>query len=227
VNSYPRASGWRRWLPLLIRRTECWSLTWPARVLLAALIIGVGVAATRGLGSFLAVSQPAGGEYLVVEAWMPVYVYREVAGRFREGHYRKIIAVGVLQEDDQRDGQLREFAAFGRLIAAGVPASAVQQALSSDVHRDRTLHAALNLKQWIDAQGLQAGAVDVVTLGPHARRSRLLYGRALGNSFRVGIIAIPDRQYDIAHWWRTSVGARAVIDEAIAYFYARTGVETI
>jgi hypothetical protein len=64
--------------------------------------------------------------------------------------------------------------------------------------------------------------MDVVTLGAHARRSRLLFQKALGDEFQVGVIAIEDRQFDPNHWWQSSAGVRRVIDELVAYLYART-----
>ena len=62
---------------------------------------------------------------------------------------------------------------------------------------------------------------DIVTQGPHARRSRLLYEKAFGGDVEVGVIATEDPKYDPAHWWRSSEGVREVMSEAIAYGYAR------
>jgi len=60
-----------------------------------------------------------------------------------------------------------------------------------------------------------------MTLGPHARRSRLLFQKAFGKEVKVGVISVEDRDYDPAHWWRSSEGVREVLGEAIAYFYAK------
>jgi hypothetical protein len=37
----------------------------------------------------------------------------------------------------------------------------------------------------------------------------------------VGIISVPDPDYDASHWWRSSDGVREVLDEGIAYIYAK------
>jgi hypothetical protein len=205
----------------LVRKRERWALTWVGWLLALGLIAVAAVTIARGLGNFLAVSQPVGGQFLVVEAWMPAYAYREAAKEFRRRNYSKLIAVGVLQEDDQADGRLREFVAVGALVRSGIPADRVIEATGSGVQQDRTFHAAMNVKGWLEKQALRSGSVDVLTLGPHARRSRLLYEKALGEGFRVGVISIADRGYDQTHWWRTSEGVRSVIGEAIAYGYAR------
>ena len=36
----------------------------------------------------------------------------------------------------------------------------------------------------------------------------------------IGIIAIPDPDYDARHWWRYSEGVREILGESIAYLYA-------
>jgi hypothetical protein len=37
---------------------------------------------------------------------------------------------------------------------------------------------------------------------------------------------VQDRNFDPAHWWRSSAGVRTVIGEAIAYLYSRLFVMT-
>jgi len=86
---------------------------------------------------------------------------------------------------------------------------------------DRTYHAALEVRRWLDRAGVRACGVNVLTLGPHARRSRLLFQKALGPTFRIGIISVAGREYDPTHWWRSSDGVRDVVGEALAYGYAR------
>ena len=64
-------------------------------------------------------------------------------------------------------------------------------------------------------------AVNIVTEDVHARRTRLLFQKALGNGVTVGIIAVPNPDYDAKRWWRYSEGVREVVGEVIAYLYAR------
>jgi hypothetical protein len=64
-------------------------------------------------------------------------------------------------------------------------------------------------------------SLDLVTLGPHARRSRLLYEEAFGNKVKVGVIAIAIPDYDVKRWWRYSEGVREVIGEGIGYLYVK------
>ena len=175
----------------------------------------------RGLCGFLAVNTPVGGQFLIVEGWMPLFAYREAAAQFRKGSYRNVIAIEVTLADAVMERELPEH--FGResLIKFGVPSDLVVTASSEEVYRDRTFHAAMTLRQWLQEQGLRNASVDVFAIGPHARRSRLLYEKALGNEVAVGVVSVEDPRFDPEHWWRTSAGVRTVVDESIAYLYAR------
>jgi uncharacterized SAM-binding protein YcdF (DUF218 family) len=152
---------------------------------------------------------------------MPIYAYREAAAEFRRGRYQKAIAARTLEQDGDLAVDLHEHSGAEKLVSFGIPPELVVTVSYPQIHRDRTFHAAIAVREWLRQQGLGSATIDVVTVGPHARRSRLLYEEALGNEVRVGVIAIPDRRFDPDHWWRSSQGARTVVDEFLAYVYAR------
>jgi uncharacterized SAM-binding protein YcdF (DUF218 family) len=60
-----------------------------------------------------------------------------------------------------------------------------------------------------------------VTEDLHARRTRLLFRKALGDDVSVGIISVPNPDYDSRHWWRYSAGVKDVVSEAASYLYAK------
>jgi hypothetical protein len=217
--SPPRKSWTSATLATFFVRRERWTLTWPGRLLTLAVVAMLAVMLARGLCGFLAVNSPVGGEFLVVEGWMPVYAYRDAAVQFRNGNYKRIIAASVLQEGSDTDSGLHS--GSEKMIRFGAPSELVVTASSEEVHRDRTFHAAMAVRRWLEQQGLRATSIDVVTVGPHARRSRLLYEKALGNEVKVGVISVEDRRFDPNHWWRSSEGVRSVVDESVAYLYAR------
>jgi hypothetical protein len=68
---------------------------------------------------------------------------------------------------------------------------------------------------------LRATNCQVISLGPHTRRTRLLFEKALGKEVSVGVMAVEDQDYDPRHWWRSSEGFRVVSGELLAYGYAR------
>jgi uncharacterized SAM-binding protein YcdF (DUF218 family) len=186
-----------------------------------AIFAVLGTAMFRGLYGFLAITAPVQGEYLVIEGWMPTFAYREAAKVVLHGHYAKIVCVGVLQEDGLAGGDHREDFGVEQLARFGIPRDLIVTASNSAIQRDRTFHAAVAVRDWMQREGLKVSAMDVVTIGPHARRSRLLYQQALGDDVEVGVFSIHDWRIDPDHWWRSSEGARAVISEAIGYVYAK------
>ena len=64
-------------------------------------------------------------------------------------------------------------------------------------------------------------SINVVTEAAHARRTRLLYQKAIGRNVTVGVTAISNPDYNPKQWWRYSDGIREVIGESIAYINAK------
>ena len=123
-----------------------------AVVALLALIVGKGVC------GFLSVNSPVGGEFLVVEAWMPADAYREAVNQFRQGRYRKIIATAMMKDDPRVIVDRREDFGKRQLISFGIPSDLVVTVASEQVHRDRTFHSAMAVKRWLQAQHLETGS---------------------------------------------------------------------
>jgi uncharacterized SAM-binding protein YcdF (DUF218 family) len=107
------------------------------------------------------------------------------------------------------------------LVKAGISAADVQSVPSRFVGRDRTYNSAVALRNWLKDQNVNARSINVLTEDAHARRTWLLFRKALEPGVAVGIIAVPDPDYDANHWWRSSEGVREVLDEGIAYAYAK------
>ena len=61
--------------------------------------------------------------------------------------------------------------------------------------------------------GKNISALDVVTLGVHARRSRALYREALGPNVQVGVISIPDPECGANSWWKSKKGWYTLLKE--------------
>jgi hypothetical protein len=86
---------------------------------------------------------------------------------------------------------------------------------------DRTYQSALALRKWFEETGPPVKAINVVTIGAHARRTRLLYQHAFGDGVAIGVIAVPHADYDSQRWWKFSAGLREVIGETSGYAYAK------
>jgi hypothetical protein len=107
------------------------------------------------------------------------------------------------------------------LIAQGVGRDSVTAIPSPFVIKDRTYESALALRRWIDSLHAPISSFNIFTLGAHGRRTWMLFNEALGDRSRIGIISAVDSSFDSRHWWTSSQGVRIVIDESIAYLYAK------
>ena len=209
-------------LGLLVRK-ECWTLSWSGRLLALACASLVVAAIAYGAYPFLAVSDPVRGDFIVLEGWAARHpgVLKALSSEFERGNYRHILI--VLQsfgEDEFNDQSSSNEDISDALAKYGVPRPEVSYVMYPAVQRDRTYNAAIATKSWFALNKISSRSLDVVTLGPHARRSWLTFQHVFGNNIKVGVIAENDRLYDPEHWWQTSEGLREVQGEAVAYIYA-------
>ena len=223
TDSGARTLGRHRALGGILVRKERWTLSRPAKLIVAAACAGAIFVAIRFAYPFLSVTDREQGEFMVVEGWIPSYALDNAVVVFNSGSYRKVLTSGGPFSDDRMGRSQETYADWtaSRLRRLRMNNDLIQSIPCLATQRDRTYTAALAVKQWLQQNAAGVKSVDVVTLGPHARRTRLLYQRALGNKVAVGVIAVEDREYDPAHWWQSSEGVRAVIGEGIAYLYAR------
>ncbi len=181
----------------------------------------------RTVHPFLARTDRIEARYLVVEGWIPDYALEAAAREFRQGAYSLVLTTGGPLD---YGSFLSPYASYADCAAAGLR----RMGLSSNVvvsvpttvrHRNRTYSSALALRAYGEAHGIRFGSINLVSLGAHARRSRLCFRRALGPSVGVGILSIPNRDYDPDHWWRFSEGVKTVGGELLGIAYAGLAVD--
>jgi len=207
----------------LLRRRSCWLPTVRGALLLLILFAFLLIFGFRNIQAFLAVNDPAPEGILVVEGWSPDYALETAKLEEQGNPYHLLYVVGGPLEQGAPLSQYPTYADLGAaiLLRMGMSQDTVQAVPSGYVYKDRTYAEAVALSIWLRQHGLSPKEINLISLGAHARRSRLLFEKAFGKSTRVGIIAVEDRNYDPAHWWKTSEGVRSVISETIAYGYAR------
>lgn len=154
---------------------------------------------------------------------MPDFGLQAALAEYRRGGYRQIYVVGGPIEKGKLLSEFGTYAEVGRLTLErmGAPTDRLRTVPTPKVRRDRTFASAVALRDWLARQGEFPTSFNIVTLDVHARRSRLLFEKAFGKQARIGIVAAPDEHYEGPRWWRYSQGVRTVIDELIAYVYAR------
>jgi uncharacterized SAM-binding protein YcdF (DUF218 family) len=208
----------------ILTRKERWGLSLRGWLLVAT----AGVVATYfgflNIQPFLAVTHRVNTNVLVVEGWIPPYAIQASVEEFKTGSYQRVFTTGGPVEGNR--GYVNDYytsASVGeeQLKKRGIPSDAIQMVPSHVMARDRTYSSAVALREWFHEHNMIVQSVNVVTENVHARRTRLLFEEALGKDVVVGIISVPNPDYNPRYWWRYSDGVREVIGEGIAYIYAR------
>jgi hypothetical protein len=205
-------------------RKERWGLSWRGW-----LIVFTGVLLTFSLFlfriyPFLAVTHRVDTNVLVVEGWIHEYAIRAALNEFQINHYRWVFTTGGPVEGV--GGYINDYntaASVGAdlLKRNGLANESLQMVPSQAMDRDRTYGSAVALRNWFREHNMAVPAINIVTEDVHARRTRLLFQKALGDKLTVGVIAIANPDYDAKHWWSYSEGVKQVVSEATAYIYTR------
>jgi len=208
----------------LFDRRERWSLSWRGRVIVASALGLVAALLFSGIYPFLATTHRVDADILVVEGWMDNYGLRAAVAEFRTGSYQRVFTTGGPVEGS--GGYINDYhtnASVGAdlLEKFGLPDESLQMVPSRVMDRDRTYGSAVALRNWFREHDMHIRSLNVLTEGAHARRSRLLFSEALGPGVSVGVIAVPNPDYDERRWWRYSEGVKEVGSETVAYIYAR------
>ena len=126
----------------------------------------------------------------------------------------------------EAESPLAAYGSYAALTAdvlreVGAAPGTVHAVPAPEVARDRTYSSAVALRDEFARSGAPVAMLNLMTSGPHSRRSRLLYEKAFGPAVRIGTISTAERGFDPDRWWTTSAGVRTVVGELIAYLYAR------
>ena len=173
---------------------------------------------------FLAVTHRVDTNVLVVEGWIHKYAIRAAVAEFRSNSYQRVFTTGGPVEGTGgyiNDYQTSASVGADLLTKCGLPNESLQMVPSRVMDRDRTYDSAIALRNWLRDHHLPVRGINVVTENVHARRTRLLFHEALGKEVTVGVIAVPNPDYDSEHWWRYSQGVKDVVSETVAFIYAK------
>lgn len=206
----------------LIHRKEMWTLTFQGWIVTLLCIAALSLGIVTNLHSFLSVSSPVQADILVVEGWLPDGALKGAIAEFNSHSYKKLITTGLPLLKGSYLAEYNNFAelAAATLIALGFDQQNLVAVPATDVIKYRTYAGAAALRQWLEKSDLKGKSINVYTLGVHARRSWLIFKQVLA-PIEVGVIAAKPIDYDPKKWWNYSAGVRSVIDETIAYIYAR------
>jgi hypothetical protein len=176
----------------------------------------------RGLDPFLAVTARVPTSTLVIDGWIPTWNLAQAAAEYQRGGYERVLVVRASYGYESLDHDPGNLQILQQVLHRfGIPAERLSGVTFPGLRKDRTLTSARAVQHWFQTHGLPLDSLNLFTVGAHARRSRLLYRRAMGRDVAIGVIAAEDPSYLGARWWRYSDGIREVPFEALAYLYVR------
>ncbi len=168
---------------------------------------------------FLSPSAPLGSGLLVVEGWVGKSELRSAIEVFREGDYELLVTSGGPMFDWTEHYSTYAERAGDYLRQRGFPDEKLAVVAAPASAQDRTYLSAVVVRDWLVESGRDVDSLDLVSSGPHTRRSWQLYRLAFGNGVRIGAIAAASAEYDASAWWKTSIGARTLVSEAVAWLW--------
>ncbi len=197
--------------------------TWLGWALVAMLICALFFGFAANLYSFLAPEKAPHKGLMIVEGWIHDFALDEAITLFNQGDYAKIVCTGVPIETGSYIAQFKSYPEMtaARLKKMGVDPTRIVVAVADDVKKDRTYASAVALREAIMAYNLEETSLHLITTGPHGRRSRMLFQKALSGEYEIGVTCLDPASYDPEKWILCSEGVREVMSEFLAYTYAK------
>jgi DUF218 domain-containing protein len=170
--------------------------------------------------SYLAATDRSQADILVLEGWIGRQGVRAAVDEFERGGYRFIVASGGLTSGRWED-QLASYASMAaqEAMRLGIPKERIVVARSENTENHRTFESAVAVWRTLRERGIDATALNVFTLGPHARRSALVFSKVNSPGAKVGVIGWAPAEYKDEPWWQSSDRSRELLDETVGYLY--------
>lgn len=205
----------------LVRKRTVYLPTWRGWLLLLLTAIALAAFAIRNIHAFLAVTAPVPANVLVLDGWMSDASLEEAIDIFREGDYDLLCTTGGPLTRGTLFAPYPTYAelAAGSLQKLGFDADLILTVPSPAVARNRTFASAMAVRKRLEEKRIAVAGLNLITTGPHARRSRLVYRKVFGPETPVGVIALASPSYDPDRWWRSSAGLKAVVSETLSWLF--------
>ena len=171
--------------------------------------------------SFLSFNEPVKAKTLVVEGWVEDYALKNAMDLYKRDHYKHLVITGLplVHFEDYVIFPSTAAAAAAVMRKYGFKDSIYQAVIPSTVFIDRTYNTGVATRMIMSKHPEWGKSFNIYSVGVHSRRTHLMFERAFGSDYDIGIIADTDRTFDPSHWWHTSIGFRNVSNEFVAWLY--------
>jgi hypothetical protein len=166
--------------------------------------------------SYFSLTRRLPAEVLVTEGWIGRDGVRAAAEEFEKGGYQYVVLTGGLDQE-QHNRVNYALIAEQELIGLGIPKDKIIAAPSWQVERQRTFESAGAAFIALQTRGVRPKMLNVFTLGPHARRSRLVYEKVFTSGTKVGVVAFVPPSYQVEPWWQSKGRTKCLLKEVVGY----------
>lgn len=207
----------------IIKKTYCYRPTILGFIIFLIFILVIARLSLPRFHSFLYKENPIESGNMVLEGWVSTYALPDFVKHYKEKGYKNLIVTGIpmTQYEYASDYNYTSQATIQALIHYGFTDTIYEAAIPQNVYQDRTYSTAVVAKSIFEQHPEWGKSFNIYSMGVHSRRTALLFEKAFGKNYNIGIISHNDRTYIGNMWWRSSVGFRTVTNEILAFFYAK------
>ncbi len=208
---------------ILFKKQTCRKPTFLGWLIIVAILLVAIPFLFQNIYRFLTVNDPVKSKTMVIEGWIPDYSIKKAIKLFRDDHYENMIVTGIpiLQWQPISNYHNVAEATAAVIKKMGFRDTIYLAPIPSSILRDRTYSTAVVTRELFDAHPQWDKSFNIYSVGVHSRRSRLMFEKAFGDDYNIGIYADSDLSFDPVHWWRNSRGFRNVSNEFMAYLFVR------
>lgn len=195
--------------------------TWRLVLIIAILLGGPITFSFLNAYKWLALTEPIPHTTtLIVEGWLPDEFLRKAANHASETHATHVFCTGIPLDHGSLDLPYMTYADYSAsvMVKLGIPSERVHAVPSNAATTERTREMAHALSEYFKNHPdlSQEKRVNIITLGTHGRRSRIIFKEELGPDWQVGVISLPDPLDQPSKWFLRSRSAKDVLSELIA-----------
>ncbi|WPP50126.1 carbohydrate-binding domain-containing protein [Catalinimonas niigatensis] len=106
------------------------------------------------------------------------------------------------------------------LIAEGIPAHLIHTIDAPRVSINKTYTTAEAVAKWLKEEDDNLRKINLITESTHARRSWMLYKKAIPKPVEVGVIASIRNPNIADNWWKSNGNRRYVVSQTVKFWYA-------
>jgi len=206
----------------LIKKQHIWLPTALGLIIITLVLLSSSIFILKNLAHYLAQQQSIKASILIVEGWISEQALKEAIKHYKTADYKLIITTGgLIKTRNSTKHKTYADLAAAYLRNNGLNNSNIKSLPTPESAQNRTFLSAVIVRDWLQKQNINTKQINLYSQGVHARRTKALYQMAFRDQYNIGINAAKTTEYKLDNWWKSSIGAKAVITEAIGLTWVK------